>query len=126
MGRRVASWLAVLVIAVGLAAVFVGLRSGKDKMAFAGSCGVIVGLLGGAAAAMFPVMLHSTIDPAHSMTAHGNASGAYGLGRALWWWPVAMVLSVSYAVWAARRHRGRAGVIDEPSSPEALRKGGLV
>jgi len=107
MGHRPAGVLAALVIAAGLTAVFVGRKSGKDHLAFGGSCAVIIGLLAGAAAAMFPVMLHSTLDPAWSLTARGGAADGTALGWALVWWPPALALSVAGAVIVARRFRGR-------------------
>jgi cytochrome d ubiquinol oxidase subunit II len=112
LGHRPAGVLAALVIAASLAAVFIGHKSGKDQLAFFGSCGVITGLLGGAAASMFPVMLHSTLDPAWSLTAYNGAADRYGLGRALIWWPAALALSLVGATIVARRYRGRVRAAD--------------
>jgi len=107
MGHRPGGVFAALVIVSGLVAVLVGRKSGKDHLAFGGSCAVIIGLLAGAAAAMFPVMLHSTLDPAWSLTARGGAADATALGWALVWWPPALALSVAGAVIVSRRFRGR-------------------
>ncbi len=107
MASRPLAWLAVLVLVAGLAAVFAGQRSGKDGLALLGSSLCIAGLLGGAAAAIFPVMLHSTLDPAFSLTAHAGASGRRGLLVALVWWPVAAALALGYFVWVSRRYAGR-------------------
>ena len=112
MGQRPAGVVAALVIAASLAAVFIGRTSGKDHLAFFGSCGVITGLLTGAATSMFPVMLYSTLDPAWSLTAFSGASSRYGLVRALIWFPPALALSLAGAAIIARRYRGRVRAAD--------------
>jgi len=107
MLARPLAWLAAVAVLAGLAAVFIGRRSGKDSLAFAGSSTLIAGLLAGAAVSLYPVFLHSTLGAQYSMTASGGASGTYGLSRALLWWPAALVLSVSYGVFVGRRYAGR-------------------
>lgn len=107
MNGRPLAWLAVLVLLGGLGAVFLGQRSGKDSLAFGGSCAVIAGLLGGAAASMYPVMLYSTLDAAWSLTAQAGASDRRGLAAALIWWPVAAALAAGYGWWVSRRYAGR-------------------
>ncbi len=106
LGRPVA-WLAVLALLAGLVGVFAGQRSGKDALAFGGACLCLAGLLGGAAASMFPVMLRSTLDASWSLTAHAGASGPRGLTSALVWWPAAAAMSIGYAGWIGRRYAGR-------------------
>lgn len=105
--HRSVAWLGAAALVLGLAAVLIGLSSGKASLASAGSSAVIAGLLGGAATAMFPELLHSTVAAAHSITATSGASGSYGLGAALVWWPVAAGLSVTYAWLMARRYPRR-------------------
>lgn len=112
MGGQPVGVLAALVIVAGVGAIIIGRRSGKDQLAFFGSCAIIAGLLAGAAAAMFPVMLRSTLDPAWSITAFNGSSDRYGLGRALIWWPPALVLSIAGALIVARRYRGRIRAAD--------------
>ena len=96
MRGRPAGWLAIGVILAGAWALATGLRGTAAGRAFAGSCAVIVGLLAGAAAGLFPVMLHSTLAPEHSITAYGGATASHGLAVALLWWPVAFVLAGFY------------------------------
>ena len=79
----------------------------RESRAFAGSCAVITGLLAGAAASVFPVMLHSTLAPEHSMTAYNGAAPAHGLAVALFWWPVALVLALTYFTVIMRNYRGK-------------------
>ncbi|HEY2805167.1 MAG TPA: cytochrome d ubiquinol oxidase subunit II [Gemmatimonadales bacterium] len=101
------AWPALLAIVLGLGAVFLGLRQGMERIAWIGSCWCIAGLLGGAAASIFPVMLRSTIMPAYSVTAYGGATARYGLGIALVWWPIAAALGICYWRIVARRYQAR-------------------
>ena len=100
--------LAALLAAGGLAAVFIGLRRGRDGQSFAGSCAFLLGLLGSAAAALYPVMLRSSGDPVLSLTAPATAVPAAALRTALVWWIVAFPLAIAYLVFLFRLHRGKA------------------
>ena len=100
-------WLAVAVVVTGAWALFTGLRGTAESRAFAGSSAVITGLLAGAAVSVFPVMLHSTIAPEHSMTAYNGAAPAHGLALALIWWPVALVLAFTYFTVIMRNYGGK-------------------
>jgi hypothetical protein len=53
------------------------------------------------------VMLHSTFDPALSLTAHAGAVAGRGLSLAIVWWPVAMVLSIGYCIFVFRQFDGK-------------------
>ncbi len=107
MRERPVAWLAAALVVAGAWALVTGLRGPREHRAFAGSCAVIVGLLGGVAAGVFPVMLHSTLAPEHSMTAHNAAAPAYGLSVALLWWPAAFVLALIYFAVVMRDFRGK-------------------
>ena len=110
IAQRPVAWLAVTALALGLLGVLLGLLSGKESLAFRGSCLFITGLIGGAAASMFPEMLHSTLDPALSITAYNGGTDRYGMGVGLVWWPVALLLSLLYAWFVARRNRWKVRV----------------
>lgn len=105
MAQRPLAWLAVVLALGGVWAIATGLQRRRAIRAFAGSCSVIVGLLGGLAATVFPVMLHSTIAPEHSMTAYDGATATRGLTIAIVWWPLAFVLAVMYFVVMQRQYR---------------------
>ena len=107
MVARPLAWLAIAVIVAGAWALVTGLRGTAERRAFAGSCAVIVGLLAGAAVSVFPVMLHSTLAPEHSMTAYNGAAPAHGLALALIWWPVAFLLAFTYLIVVMREYRGK-------------------
>jgi len=113
MLQRPAAWLGMSVALAGAWALFTGLRGTAESRAFAGSCAVIVGLLAGAAAGVFPVMLHSTLGSEHSITAYTGAAPANGLAIALVWWPVALVLAISYFIVITRTYRGKVRSADD-------------
>jgi cytochrome d ubiquinol oxidase subunit II len=114
MVERPLAWLAVAVVVAGALALFTGLRGTAEDRAFAGSCAVIAGLLAAAAVSVFPVMLHSTLAPEHSMTAYNGAAPAHGLAMALIWWPVALLLAFTYLIVIMREHRGKVRPTDDP------------
>ena len=107
MFQRPFAWLALLVIGVSVWALFTGLRGSAEGRAFAGSCGLIAGMLAGAAASLFPVVLHSTLNPEHSMTAYTGATAERGLRIALFWWPVAVALALTYGFTIMRIYAGK-------------------
>jgi cytochrome d ubiquinol oxidase subunit II len=113
--ERPAAWLSVLVIAAGLLAVLLGMRQRKQALAYTGSRAVIVGLIGGAAASVYPEMLHSTLDTAYSITAVNGAADAHGLRVAMAWWPAALVLTLAYAAYVARLGRGKVHIDSAPA-----------
>lgn len=115
MLERPLAWIAVLIAVAGSAAVINGQRHGLEFSSFLGGCAFIGGLLAAAAVSVFPVMLHSTLDPAHSLTAYQGAVGARGLGLAILWWPVALALSIGYGVFVFRQFRGKVGLSAPPS-----------
>lgn len=97
------AWLGVVALLAGIAGVLAGLWTGKESMARQASGLCIAGLLAGAAAAIFPVMLRSTLGDNFSLTAHDGAAGPYSLRSGLYWWPLAMLLSLGYAWWVTNR-----------------------
>jgi cytochrome d ubiquinol oxidase subunit II len=107
MMRRPLAWLAVVTAIAGSLAIIVGQRSERELLAFLGGCGFIAGLLGAAAASVFPVMLYSTFDASHSITAYAGSVGGGGLALAIVWWPVAMALSIGYSVVVFRQFSGK-------------------
>ena len=105
--QRPLAWMSVIVIGAAVWALWTGLRGQAESRAFAGSCGVIAGLLAGAGASLFPVVLHSTLSPEHSMTAYTGATAERGLRIALFWWPVAVALALTYFFVIMRIYSGK-------------------
>ena len=110
MIQRPLAWIAVVMAVAGSALVINCQRHGLEFRSFVGGCAFIAGLLGAAAVSVFPVMLHSTLDPAHSLTAYQGAVDGPGLGLALIWWPVALILSLGYGAYVFRQFRGKVGL----------------
>jgi cytochrome d ubiquinol oxidase subunit II len=107
LARRPLGWLFVASIFAGGAALAVGRLKRSERAVFAGGSVAITGVLGATAAGVFPVMLHSTLDPKHSITAPGAAAAESGLRFALYWWPAALALSLASMAFVARRFAGR-------------------
>ncbi len=104
---RPAGWAAILLAFGGAIGIVTARRRGNDSRALLGSIALLVGLVGGAAASVFPVLLHSTVAPEHSLTAYGTLAGGVGPRAALAWWPIAFTLALVYAGIVARSYRGR-------------------
>jgi cytochrome d ubiquinol oxidase subunit II len=103
-------WIGVIVIAASGFTLLTALKSGRELRAFVGSNFLIVGLLATGAAAIFPVMLHSTLAPENSLSAYAVASSPTTLLRAGFWWPIAFALAVFYFVFISRRYAGKVSV----------------
>ena len=67
-------------------------------------------LLLAGAAAIYPVMLYSTLAPENSLTAYGVAASRATLVVASIWWPVGFALAVVYFVFISRRYAGKVSV----------------
>ena len=92
-------------IMVGLAAVFLGFRTGRHLLAFLGSSAFILGIL---AASVWPVMLRSTLDPGWSLTAHNASVAASGLRKGFVWWIIGFPIALGYFTLLFRLFRGKA------------------
>lgn len=103
-------WLGLIVTAVSIIGLISGLVGKREWRAFLGSNFLIFGSLATGAAAIFPVMLHSTLAPENSLTAYGVASSPSTLLCASFWWPIAFALAVFYFVFISRRYAGRVSV----------------
>lgn len=104
------SWLGVLVIVGAAFALISGLRASHEKRAFLGGNFLIVGMLITGAATIFPVMLHSTLDPNNSLTAYSTAAAPDSLFLAAIWWPIAFCLVIGCYLFIARQYEGKVSV----------------
>jgi len=82
-------------------------RRGNDWGAFLFSCSYLVGMLVGAAAAVYPNLLLSTTDPALNITIYNAHSGEHSLRIGLIWWSFGMALATGYFVFVYRMFRGK-------------------
>jgi NADH dehydrogenase FAD-containing subunit/cytochrome bd-type quinol oxidase subunit 2 len=103
-------WLGILGAVISGVTLISGLSTHRETRAFVGSNGVLVGVLGAGAAALFPVMLHSTLAPENSLTAYAVASNRPAFLLASIWWPIAFILATAYFIFISRRYVGKASV----------------
>jgi len=103
-------WLGLAVIVVSIITLVSGLTSHRELRAFIGSDFLIAGLLATGAAAIFPIMLYSTLAPENSFTAYAVAVSPGTLRIATIWWPVGFALAVFYFVFISRRYAGKVSV----------------
>jgi cytochrome d ubiquinol oxidase subunit II len=103
-------WLGLLLVVASMAALISGLNSKREMRAFVGSNLLIAGLLATGGAALFPVMLYSTLAPENSLTAYAVATSQRGLLLAAIWWPLGFVLATIYFVFISRRYAGKVSV----------------
>jgi len=102
--------LGLLVIVASAITLVSGLVTHREMRTFVGSNGVLVGVLATGGAAMFPVMLHSTLAPENSLTAYAVAASPRALLLASIWWPAAFVLALLHFVFISRRYSGKVSV----------------
>jgi cytochrome d ubiquinol oxidase subunit II len=78
-----------------------------DKIAFVASALYIVGMLVGAAFALYPIVLPASTDPALSLTIYNTAAGEHGLIVGITWWILGFVLTLGYFTLLFRMFRGK-------------------
>lgn len=102
-----ACWLGLSVIIVSIVTLISGLLNRAERRAFVGSNLFLLGLMVTAAAAIFPVMLYSTVAPENSLTAYAVASSDNSLRLASIWWSVSFALTATYFAFMSRRYAGK-------------------
>lgn len=102
-----AGLLLPLAVAGSILAMEVAGRRDREQAAFLASAVYLASMLGGAAFALFPVLLPSSGDPARSLTIHTAATGSYAMHVALTWWVVAFLLVVATFAHLYRTFRGK-------------------
>jgi cytochrome d ubiquinol oxidase subunit II len=103
-------WLGLLVVVISTSTLISGLSTHREMRAFIGSNFLLMGLLATGGAAIFPVMLYSTLAPENSLTAYAVASSRSALLLASIWWPVGFALATLYFVFISRRYAGKVSV----------------
>ena len=79
----------------------------RDREAFWASSAYIKGMLGGAAFALYPVLLPSSSNPTYSLTVYSARTGEYSMRVGLIWWVIGMFVATGYFVFAYRFFRGK-------------------
>ena len=104
-------FLIPLVVFGSLALMIYAMRKGADaaaeKLAFVGSAVYIVGMLVGAAFALYPVVLPASTDPALNLTIYNTKAGEHGLAVGFAWWILGMILALSYFFLLFRMFKGK-------------------
>jgi cytochrome d ubiquinol oxidase subunit II len=103
-------YLIPIVVAGSLVYLFAALRQKNEIGAFLASCGYIVGMLVGAAFALYPDVLPASTDSSLSLTIYNTAAGPHGLSVGFVWWTMGMVLALTYFVFIYRMFRGKVRV----------------
>jgi cytochrome d ubiquinol oxidase subunit II len=106
--RHAIGYLIPLLVFGSLGVMLNAIRKRQDKVAFVGSALYIVGMLVGAAFALYPVVLPATVDPIHrSLTIYNTAAGHHGLMVGIIWWIPGMILTLAYFTFVFRMFRGK-------------------
>ena len=109
--QHVIGFLVPAVVYGALALMIYAMRKGADvaaeRLAFIGSATYIVGMLVGAAFALYPMVLPASTDPARSLTIYNAAAGRHGLSVGLTWWILGAVLALGYFSYVFRTFRGK-------------------
>jgi cytochrome bd ubiquinol oxidase subunit II len=103
-------WIFLVLVCSAASALVYGLATRRELLAFIASNLLLAGLLAASAAAIFPVVLHSTLAPENSLTAHDVAAGPKSLAYAAIWWPFGLALAAAYFVFVSRRYAGKVSV----------------
>ncbi len=94
-------------LAVMIYAIRKGADPAKENLAFVASALYIVGMLVGAAFALYPVVLPASTDPALNLTIYNTAAGQHGLTVGLTWWILGMILALGYFTLLFRMFKGK-------------------
>jgi cytochrome bd ubiquinol oxidase subunit II len=103
-------WLGLIALLTAGGTLISGLARRLEMRAFLGSNFTLAALLTIGGAAIYPVMLYSTLAPENSLTAYSAASDENSLRLASIWWPLAFVLAIVYFVFISRRYIGKVSV----------------
>jgi cytochrome d ubiquinol oxidase subunit II len=96
-----------VLVAASLIAMRIMTHRGNERAAFLASCGYLILMLLGAAAAVYPNLLLSSTDPALNITVYNAHSGEHSLSVGLIWWTLGMALAIGYFVFVYRMFRGK-------------------
>ena len=100
-------FLIPVIVFGSLAVMMHAMLKGRDKLAFVASALYIVGMLVGAAFALYPVVLPASTDPALNLTIYNTAAGHHGLAVGLTWWILGMILALGYFFFLFRMFKGK-------------------
>jgi cytochrome d ubiquinol oxidase subunit II len=102
-------WILPLAVLASLAAMALFRARQNERAAFLSSCLYIAAMLGGAAFALYPVMLPASTDASYSLTVHNTVTQDYGLRVGIVWWTIGMALAIGYFTYLFRSFSGKVG-----------------
>ena len=102
-----AGYLIPAIVIASLAAILLFHRRGNERNAFLACCVYLAAMLGGAAFALYPNVLPSSLNAAYNITIHNAASGQHALSWGLVWWSFGMAIAIGYFVFIYRMFRGK-------------------
>ncbi len=111
-----ASWLMVVIAVAAVASAWLSARRGREGRAFLGLAAFLVLGAGSIFAAVYPVVLPSTIDSAYDLTVSNASSGDYTLGVMSVVALIGLPLVLAYQGWTYWIFRQR---LSESHLPEA-------
>jgi cytochrome d ubiquinol oxidase subunit II len=103
-------WVGLLLVCTAAIMLVSGLATRREMLAFVGSNLLLAALLATSAAAIYPVVLHSTLAPENSLTVSDVAADPSSLAYAAIWWPIGFALAATYFVFVSRRYAGKVSV----------------
>jgi cytochrome bd ubiquinol oxidase subunit II len=103
-------WVGLVVVCAAVIVLVYGLVTRREMPAFIGSNLLLASLLATSAAAIFPVVLHSTLASENSLTAFDVAASPNSLAYAAIWWPFGFALAAAYFVFVSRQYSGKVSV----------------
>jgi len=102
-----------LLAAIALLTMLVFRNKNNDLCAFASSSALIVFMLLSVAFAIYPNLLIATTDSANSLTIYNTATSEYALRTGLIWFPIGVILALSYTFYMYQSFRGKVYLSDE-------------
>jgi len=102
-------WLIPLAVGVSLTTMAIFRSRQNERAAFLSSCLYIAAMLGGAAFALYPVLLPASTDASYSLTIQNTVTQEYGLNVGIMWWMVGMALAIGYFIYLFRSFSGKIG-----------------
>jgi cytochrome d ubiquinol oxidase subunit II len=102
-----AGFLLPAAVAAGLVLILVFTFREKDAISFAGSTVFLAAMLLGAAFALYPILMPSTLGSAYDLTLANAKAGAYGLTLGLFWWGFGIAFAAAYFVFVYWMFRER-------------------
>jgi len=108
--EHVATLLLPALVLASLIVMELAVRRGRERLAFLSSGGYLISMLGGAACALYPVLLPDSTDATRSLTIAAAATGSYAMRIALTWWLVALALVIGVFLYLYRTFRGKLAI----------------